>query len=117
MCELWQRHGERVVLVAGSVLDAVVDQCHQRGELVRRHAAAGLQDGHDALAQRERIGGPRECHGCQYGTTAFRRRRMGKLVRDRIPEIIRSEGGSARTRALGDEAYRAALLDKLLEEA
>ena len=41
---------------------------------------------------------------------------MGKLVRDRIPEIIRSEGGSAHTRTLEEGAYRAALLDKLLEE-
>jgi predicted house-cleaning noncanonical NTP pyrophosphatase (MazG superfamily) len=42
---------------------------------------------------------------------------MGKLVRDRIPEIIRAQGRTADTRALGDDAYRAALLDKLVEEA
>ena len=30
---------------------------------------------------------------------------MGKLVRDRIPEIIRAEGRSAATRHLDDDAY------------
>jgi len=40
----------------------------------------------------------------------------GKLVRDRIPEIIRAEGGRPRTSVLDDEAYRAALRDKLIEE-
>lgn len=42
---------------------------------------------------------------------------MGKLVRDRIPEIIRAEGRTADTRKLDDDAYRDALLDKLVEEA
>jgi predicted house-cleaning noncanonical NTP pyrophosphatase (MazG superfamily) len=42
---------------------------------------------------------------------------MGKLVRDRIPEIIRAEGRRAVTRRLDDDAYRDALLDKLVEEA
>lgn len=42
---------------------------------------------------------------------------MGKLVRDRVPEIISAEGRTARIRALGDQAYEAALLDKLVEEA
>jgi predicted house-cleaning noncanonical NTP pyrophosphatase (MazG superfamily) len=42
---------------------------------------------------------------------------MGKLVRDRIPEIIRAEGSRAVTRRLDDDAYRDALLDKLVEEA
>jgi predicted house-cleaning noncanonical NTP pyrophosphatase (MazG superfamily) len=42
---------------------------------------------------------------------------MGKLVRDRIPEIIAAEGRTARVRVLDDEAYDAALLDKLVEEA
>ncbi|HWL96937.1 MAG TPA: nucleoside triphosphate pyrophosphohydrolase [Nocardioidaceae bacterium] len=42
---------------------------------------------------------------------------MGELVRDRIPEIIRAEGRTADTRLLDDDAYRAALLDKLVEEA
>jgi len=40
-----------------------------------------------------------------------------KLVRDRIPEIIRGHGHSAVTRVLADEDYRAALLAKLAEEA
>lgn len=42
---------------------------------------------------------------------------MGKLVRDRIPEIISAEGRTARIRVLDDRAYEAALLDKLVEEA
>lgn len=40
-----------------------------------------------------------------------------KLVRGRIPEIIKSNGGEPVTRILGDSAYRKALLDKLVEEA
>ena len=40
----------------------------------------------------------------------------GKLVRDRIPEIIRDQGGSPRTRRLDDTAYREALCSKLDEE-
>jgi predicted house-cleaning noncanonical NTP pyrophosphatase (MazG superfamily) len=40
-----------------------------------------------------------------------------KLVRDRIPEIIQSEGRHPVTRVLDDAAYRAALLSKLVEEA
>jgi predicted house-cleaning noncanonical NTP pyrophosphatase (MazG superfamily) len=41
---------------------------------------------------------------------------MGKLVRDRIPEIIRADGRSVQTRMLGDAAYCTALLDKLVED-
>jgi predicted house-cleaning noncanonical NTP pyrophosphatase (MazG superfamily) len=40
-----------------------------------------------------------------------------KLVRDRIPEIIRSEGRHPVTRVLDDAGYQAALLSKLVEEA
>ena len=40
-----------------------------------------------------------------------------KLVRDRIPEIIRSAGQHPVTRVLDEDAYRAALLAKLREEA
>lgn len=40
-----------------------------------------------------------------------------KLVRDRIPEIIRSAGKKPVTRVLDQAAYRAALLAKLTEEA
>jgi predicted house-cleaning noncanonical NTP pyrophosphatase (MazG superfamily) len=40
-----------------------------------------------------------------------------KLVRDRIPEIIQSEGRHPVTRVLDDTDYRAALMSKLLEEA
>lgn len=42
---------------------------------------------------------------------------MGKLVRDRIPEIIEANGDTALTRVLEAREYEAALLDKLLEEA
>lgn len=40
----------------------------------------------------------------------------GKLVRDKIPEIIREAGGSPNVRELDDTAYREALREKLLEE-
>lgn len=42
---------------------------------------------------------------------------MGKLIRDRIPDIIVMSGRAANVKRLGDKAYRAALLDKLMEEA
>lgn len=42
---------------------------------------------------------------------------MGKLVRDRIPEIIRAGGGDPVVTVLGDADYREALLEKLFEEA
>jgi predicted house-cleaning noncanonical NTP pyrophosphatase (MazG superfamily) len=40
-----------------------------------------------------------------------------KLVRDRVPEIIRSHGHQPATYVLDDEQFRTALLAKLLEEA
>jgi predicted house-cleaning noncanonical NTP pyrophosphatase (MazG superfamily) len=40
-----------------------------------------------------------------------------KLVRDRIPEIILSEGHHPVTRVLDEATYQVALLAKLLEEA
>jgi predicted house-cleaning noncanonical NTP pyrophosphatase (MazG superfamily) len=40
----------------------------------------------------------------------------GKLVRDRIPEIIAANGGSPQVRFLGDEDYVRALTAKLREE-
>jgi predicted house-cleaning noncanonical NTP pyrophosphatase (MazG superfamily) len=40
-----------------------------------------------------------------------------KLVRDRIPEIIRRDGRECATEMMTEEAYRQALLQKLLEEA
>lgn len=42
---------------------------------------------------------------------------MGKLVRDRIPEIIRQSGRTPHVTTLAEQAYRRALHDKLLEEA
>ena len=42
---------------------------------------------------------------------------MGKLVRDRIPEIIRADGGSPRVSKLKPDEFRQALLQKLLEES
>jgi predicted house-cleaning noncanonical NTP pyrophosphatase (MazG superfamily) len=41
---------------------------------------------------------------------------MGKLVRDRIPEIIREQGETPITSKVTGLAYRAALIDKLGEE-
>ena len=40
-----------------------------------------------------------------------------KLARDRIPEIIKSEGHRPVTRVLDEASYRQALLAKLIEEA
>jgi predicted house-cleaning noncanonical NTP pyrophosphatase (MazG superfamily) len=40
-----------------------------------------------------------------------------KLVRDRIPEIIQSNGHCPVTRVLDEGSYRQALLAKLIEEA
>src|SRR5437879_587702 len=45
------------------------------------------------------------------------RKTYDKLVRDRIPEIIRKAGGACQTTTMVDEEYRAALLAKLVEEA
>ncbi|MGY2122376.1 nucleoside triphosphate pyrophosphohydrolase [Nocardia gipuzkoensis] len=42
---------------------------------------------------------------------------MGKLVRDRIPEIIRASGRVPRCYVLDAAAYERALHEKLLEEA
>ncbi len=40
----------------------------------------------------------------------------GKLVRDRIPEIIQAGGGAPQVRVLDQAAYRVALARKLQEE-
>ncbi len=41
---------------------------------------------------------------------------MGKLVRDQIPEIIKSQGRACRIRILEPEEYRRCLHEKLEEE-
>ncbi len=41
----------------------------------------------------------------------------GKLVRDRIPEIIRADGREPDMRVLGQAEYVSSLFDKLVEEA
>ena len=43
--------------------------------------------------------------------------RRPKLVRDRVPDLIRSRGEIAETTVLGARDYTTALLDKLVEEA
>lgn len=43
--------------------------------------------------------------------------RYNKLVRDRIPEIIRAAGGTPVTETLGDSGYDGALREKIAEEA
>lgn len=40
-----------------------------------------------------------------------------KLVRDRIPEIIKADGRTCQFETLDGEAYLAALMQKLIEEA
>ena len=42
---------------------------------------------------------------------------MGKLVRDKIPDIIRASGRTAEVRQLDDATYLAALHNRLAEEA
>lgn len=42
---------------------------------------------------------------------------MGKLVRDRIPEIMRARGIEPDTRVLEEPEYLHSLFDKLMEEA
>ncbi len=39
-----------------------------------------------------------------------------KLVRDKIPDIIKASGSEAKTRVLKDDEYRQELIKKLLEE-
>jgi predicted house-cleaning noncanonical NTP pyrophosphatase (MazG superfamily) len=45
------------------------------------------------------------------------RREYHKLVRDRIPDIIRQEGRTCEVESLPPDEFRRALLEKLLEEA
>lgn len=42
---------------------------------------------------------------------------LPKLVRDKIPEIIKSKGQTPKTRTLNEIEYKKYLLDKLQEEA
>jgi len=41
---------------------------------------------------------------------------VGKLVRDKIPDIIRKSGRTPRVTVLPEPAYRSALVEKLYEE-
>lgn len=45
------------------------------------------------------------------------RKEYNKLVRDRIPEIIRKDGRECEFAQMSEEEYRQALLEKLIEEA
>ncbi len=45
------------------------------------------------------------------------KRIYGKLIRDRIPEIIAAQGKAFSVSVLDEDAYREALVAKLLEEA
>ena len=49
--------------------------------------------------------------------TPIRRFRVEKLIRDKLPAIMRAQGLTVHDRRLDDEAYRAALIAKLTEEA
>lgn len=44
------------------------------------------------------------------------KRTYNKLVRDRIPELIRESGRKYTSRILSDEEYLKALIDKVIEE-
>ncbi len=41
---------------------------------------------------------------------------MGKLVRDKVPDLIRASGRRSRVTTLSEDSYRCALMDKLREE-
>ena len=45
------------------------------------------------------------------------RKEYDKLIRDRIPEIIRESGREYATEVMSDSEYRASLWEKLVEEA
>lgn len=45
------------------------------------------------------------------------RQKHHKLIRDRIPEIIRHAGGECKVKTLSKSEYQQALLNKLVEEA
>lgn len=45
------------------------------------------------------------------------RKEYNKLVRDRIPEIIRKDGRECEVVKMSEEEYRQAALEKLIEEA
>jgi predicted house-cleaning noncanonical NTP pyrophosphatase (MazG superfamily) len=47
----------------------------------------------------------------------IRRFRVEKLIRDGLPAMMRAQGLTVEDRRLDDDAFRAALLDKLVEEA
>ncbi|MFC7643839.1 hypothetical protein ACFQX6_26015 [Streptosporangium lutulentum] len=59
---------------------------------------------------------PRQSLGLRKASVQ-RRPVMGKLVRDRIPDIIRERGGDPAVTVLGEVDYRRALLEKLFEES
>jgi predicted house-cleaning noncanonical NTP pyrophosphatase (MazG superfamily) len=49
--------------------------------------------------------------------TTIRRFRVEKLIRDKLPAIMRAQGLTVHDRRLEDDEYRAALVAKLAEEA
>lgn len=96
---------------------AEVDQRHQRRELVPRGAGPGLEDCDDALAQRQRIRGADEVMAASMERRPFEGEAWASSSATGSPEIIRAQGRTDDTRVLVDDAYRAALLDKLVEES
>lgn len=42
---------------------------------------------------------------------------MGKLIRDKIPQLVREAGGAIETRTLNESEFEVALREKLVEEA
>ncbi len=61
----WNRNVQNIFGVFGQILDAVVNQSHQRRELVGSVALAGFEDGHDTLAEDEGI-----CDGLSHGPSS-----------------------------------------------
>ena len=55
--------------------------------------------------------------GKWYNIYIMGKKRYGKLVRDKIPEIIRSDNKIPNTRVMDKDEYRRELLYKLIEES
>jgi len=83
--------------------------------------SANLKTGPSCSAFTERTVLAAGCPSVRCGLAGVTSRDMrlayNKLVRDRIPEIIQSQGQQPITHVLDNGQYRAALLAKLLEEA
>jgi predicted house-cleaning noncanonical NTP pyrophosphatase (MazG superfamily) len=122
MRQIRNRHPQNIAGPLGHVLDTVVDQCHQRGELVGGGPQAGLEDRQHPLPEQKRVG-----HVTIRGSPAM------SALRGRTapPHYCEGEAQRGRTRPGQDSrhhsslrthppwaagAYLTAVHDKLREE-